>query len=382
MRESSYQQEARSDRIVVRNRGEATVKILETFKAAQKENYSTLDFHNEKHPEAVRRTALEFAKIIMREDPKLVTKGTLMGIVNSAASHDSVLNFAHGEMITRFRGFFETDIKDSYRAAMRDAGVQKGNELLSAERLDQEMDKYVDEKGDPIFDEASRKEMRDAIAATFPEFDFTATIPDRDFEQYFGGMRVQETGLEKYRTGIKVWQPHLRAEGSITALAIATGDLRGEVAHGDYEVFRESGNGEFRELNEGLRSALLGGIETISHDKKMKVAENALKWIKSQITFAMWQKVLFWESINSNQSITDSPKSAAVKQALKDRYDPNFDRNILKAKERYEALEEEYGEGGSEKRTERLARLTDADFRELLDELGFSLNERSDRPQG
>ncbi len=381
MRESIPQQETQPDRVVVKNRGEATVKILETFRKAQKENYSTLDFHNEKHPEAVRKTALEFAKTIMREDPKLVTKDTLVGIVNSAASHDSVLNFAHGEMITRFRGFFETDIKDSYRAAMREAGVQKGNELLSAEWLDREIDKYVDEKGDPIFDEASKREMRDAIAATLPEFDFAAKISDRDFEQYFGEMQAREAGLEKYRTGIKVWQPHLKAESSVTALAIATGDLRGEAAHGDYEVFRDGGNREFRELNEGLRSALRGGIETISRDKKTKVVESALRWIKSQVTFAMWQKVLFWESINNNQSIANSPKSAAIKQALKDRYDPNFDKNILRAKERYEALEKKYGEGGEE-RAERLARLTDTDFQELLDELSFSLNERSGRPQG
>ena len=95
-----------------------------------------------------------------------------------------------------------------------------------------------------------------------------------------------------------------------------------------------------------------------------------LKWIKAQITFAMWQKILFWESINKNQLIASSLKSDEIKKALKSRYDIHFDTNILKAKERYERLVKKYGEG--ERRAENLVQMTDIDFQELLDELGFS----------
>lgn len=364
--------ELHKNNIVVRNRGEATARILQIFKGAQQENYSSLDFHNEKHPETVRRAALEFAKIIMHEDPTLVTKNTLEGIVTSAASHDSVLNVAHGEMITRFRGFFESDIKEGYRTAMQQAGIHKGNEFLSAEYVQREMDKYVDESGGPIFDAIFKKETCDAIAATFPEFDFSATISDKDLERYFGTALLQEAGLGKYRTGIKVWQPHLKLDSSVVTLAIATGDLRGDVASHNFETFRESGNAEFRELNEGLRQAIQEGVATMPLEKKKKNAESMLRWVKAQITFAMWQKVLFWESINNNQIINQSIKSEEIKKALRDRYNTCFNANILKAKERYERLEKKYGEEGAQ-RTERLIHLTDDDFQELLRELGFSL---------
>ncbi|OHB23795.1 MAG: hypothetical protein A3J67_02915 [Parcubacteria group bacterium RIFCSPHIGHO2_02_FULL_48_10b] len=366
----SYLGEKQPDRVIVKNRGEATARILATFRNAQKENYSELDFHNEKHPEMVRRKALEFAKILMREDPTLVTKDTLANIVNSAASHDSVLNVARGEMITRFRGFFDTDTPGNVRALMTQHGVTKGNEWLSAEWLEHEFDRYVGADGNQGFDPKSKTEMIDAIAATFPDFDFAATIPNQDFEQYFSSPQTQEAALEKYRTGIKVSQPHLKAESSITALAVATGDLRGEVLSDNYEDYRQSGNGEFRELNEGLHSAIERGVGTITHDQRIKVAANMLKWVKAQVTFAMWQKILFWESINKNNLIAGSSKAVEIKRALKDHYDSNFDTNILKAKERYERLEKKYGES-SEQRADYFTQMTNAGFQELLDELGF-----------
>src|SRR3989338_3863013 len=365
----SYQPETQSDRIVVKNRGEATAKILEIFRHEQEKNYSTLDFHNEKHPEAVRSAALEFAKIIMRSDPSLVTKDTLADIVNSAASHDSVLNVAHGEMITRFRGYFDADDPPAVRAAMTEHGITKGNERLSAEWLERELDRYVGADGNPVFDASSRAEMMDAIAATFPEFNFMATISDEDLARHFSEY-ADENNLEKYRTGIKVWQPHLGPESSMTALAVATGDLRGEAASNNYEDYFRSGNAEFRELNEGLRLALEHGAEAIPLQKKIKIADSMLRWVKAQVTFAMWQKILFWKSVDANRLITESPKVGEIKNALKERYNTAFDTNILKAKERYERIAESDGDG--DERAQRLANIADADFQELLGELGFS----------
>ena len=364
----SSQHETRPQKIVVKNRGEATVKILEYFKQLQKENYSSLDFHNEKHPEMVRHAALEFAKIITRIDPRLVTKNTLEEIVGSAAAHDSVLNFAHGEMITRFRGFFDTDIEEKYRLAMAEAGINKGNELLSAEELEEELARYVDPSGEPVFHEAAKKETREAIAATFPKFDFAAKITDDDFEKYFGNL-PEPTELKKYQTGIKVYQPHLGPDSSITTLAIATGDLHGKLATEDYEDYRKSGNAEFRELNEGLRAALSEGAVNIPQEIKAKKAIKMLEWVRAQITFAMWQKILFWKSIDENKLIAGSEKSAKIKEALKNRYDHCFDRNILEAQKRYEKLLEKYGEPAET--NERLQNITKVDFEELLRELGF-----------
>ena len=63
-------------------------------------------------------------------------------------------------------------------------------------------------------------------------------------------------------------------------------------------------------------------------------------------------------------------KSAEIKEALRTNYDIHFDNNILKSQERYERLAKQYGEG--EERKERLAHMTDADFSDLLRELGFS----------
>lgn len=361
----------RPETIVVKNRGEATVKILETFKAAQQENYSGLDYHNENHPEFVRKKALEFAKIIMREDPSLVTKDTLAEIVNSAASHDSVLNVARGEMIIRFRGFFEEDIPAVAKPFMQERGITKGNEKLSAEYLEKELDQYVDVAGNPIFDTESRSHMVDAIAATFPEVLFAETIPDEDMAKYFSSGVLEGVDLSRYRTGIKFWQPHLKPESPISVLAVAEADLRGGVADEDPEHFGRDGDAEFRELSLGFREALQAGIDAIPQNKRTKAAENMLKWIKSQASFAMWQKVLFWDAIDKNQEIAQSPKAAEIKKDLADHYNPLFDRSILAAKKRYEEIERTFGKEGEERKAV-LEQIDDGKFRQLLTEMGYS----------
>lgn len=365
-----------TEKIVVKNLGEATVQILGKFRKNQAELYGDLDFHNEKHPEFVRQYALEFAKIIMRIDPELVTKKTLADIVSSAASHDSVLNAAREAMLIRFRGFFAADLegetKEKQRELMSRQGIEKGNELLSWEKLEEELDRYIHEEGNSVFNEKAIQEMRLAIAATFPEFNFTATIPDEAFAKYFSGEFGEE--LRRYKTGIKVWQPHLEPGSPITALAVAEADLRGEASSKNFGDYRRGGNAEFRELSVGLRKTIDGGVENIPQEDRAKISGAILGWIKSQVTFAMWQKVLFWEAIDANKAINSSSKAEEIKKALAERYNREFDKNIVASKKRYEVLEKTFGTvEDAEQRKVNLASISDENFRLLLKAVGYSI---------
>lgn len=358
----------RRDTVVVANRGEATVQVLQKFKERQKENYPTLPFHHgeiegrpevEGHPEEVRHNALGLAKILMRIDPSLVTKETLADIADSTGSHDSVLNATYGERLTRFRGFYNFELKDEKKKQLREvmekAGILKGNERLSAEWLDQELRRYVDEKGEPIFDGPSRDRMRCAIAATFPECDPKARIPDAEYEKYFREGALATEDLEKYRTGIKIWQPYLDADSSMVAFAVAQADLRGAVGSPEPEVFKKSGDAEFRESVLWVGDALKNGTDAIAPEEREKIAAAIRGWLQSQVTFAMWQKVLFWKAVEENKLINGSAKREEIHKALAERYNANFDRNILAAKERAEKADQ-------------------LEFEDLVEEIGYEPN--------
>ena len=339
---SEDMREALSPRVVA-SRAEAIAEILKEFEKAQARNYGDLAFHHEGHLREVRHNAREFAEIIMSIDPSLVTEETLEEIVGSAASHDSVLNSARGQWLTRLRGFYDSDLQGEGKRQLRDvmekAGILKGNERMSAERLDQELKRYVDKGGKRIFDGRSRDRMWLAIAATLPEFDFQATIPDEEYEKHFREGVLEAEDLEAYRTGLKIWQPHLRPDSYMVELAVAQADLRGAVSNPDFEVFKKSGNAEFRESVLWVREALKNGTENVNTEDRERIASAILSWIKSQVSFAMWQKVLFWKAINENELINGSAKRGEIHKALAERYDANFDKNILAAKQRAETVD-------------------------------------------
>lgn len=360
----------------VKNRGEAISRILETFRREQEENYGNLDFHNEHHPEGVRHEGLRFLKIIRGVEENLVSKEDLGTLADAASAHDSVLRVANGEMIRRFRGFFDTDIPPDLKKLMEEQGVTEGNERASANRLLAEMDRYVGPDGKPVFDAATRQTMREAIAATFPDFDFKGTVPEHSPELEGLPDGPLPEGLERYRTGLKAWQPHLKPESSLVTLALAEADLRGEVAANDPERFRQSGNAEFRELSVGIRRRLERGIENLSQAERTEIAGKILDWTKTQVTFGMWQKVLFWEAIGQNRIINESTKREEIKSALAKAYNANFNTSILAAKERYETLEQRYGRfEDAEGRKGALDGMTNDDCAFLLLEIGYKPQE-------
>ena len=320
----------------------------------------------------MRHEGLAFLKIIRGVDGSLVSKEDLGTLVDAASAHDSVLRVANGEMIRRFRGFFDTDIPPDLRALMEEQGVSAGNERASAEQLFTEVDRYVGPDGKPVFDDATRRTMGEAIAATFPEFNFKAALPERlpALDRLPDGPLPD--GLERYATGLKVWQPHLKPESSLVTLALAEADLRGDTAADDPEQFRQSGNAEFRELSVGIRRRLARGIEHLSPQGRVEIAAKILDWVRTQVTFAMWQKVLFWEAIDGNRAINGSTKAEGIQQALARTYNKNFNTNILAAKERYEALEQHYGRfEDAAARQQALDGMTTGEFALLLLEIGY-----------
>lgn len=364
--------EIKPSQVVVRNRGEAVSRILEKFRGEQKKRYGDLPFHNEHHIEFVRKKALEFAKIIMHIDPTLVTKETLGTIAESAAAHDSVLNVAKGEMITRFRGFFYADIKPKLKETMMAQGIMRGNEGLSADWLEDEMARYVTDSGEKVFGEKDLTEVSLAIGATYPEFDFKATIPDEEMEKYFSDNLREAAHVERYRTGLKIWQPHLTSDSPIVALAVASADLRGEVSDSDFESFRQSGNQEFQEISLGIREQLAKNTNPFSYKEQRDVAGKILDWIKTQISFALWQKVLFWKSVEENQHIASSPHREQIIEALQSHYNKNFDNNIMRSVERYENLEKQFGRVDvPEERDQMLQAMSQDQFEGLLYEIGL-----------
>lgn len=347
----------------------------------QGERYHRLDFHNENHPEFAIQAALEFLEVIKGADPNVMNEEDFRDAKVVMAGHDLVQDADDsGEMLVRFGGFEEGDNQKT----LEKYGVRKGNERKSADELLEILESVHNLHGQQVFpvdDPVYRQRIERGVRVTFPEFDFTALIPEETFAASFSHLSAEPdmSDLKRYQKGIKVSHTHLKPESSILELAAANGDLRGEVASENIGDFRRGGSAEFRELHifikrelaKGIRRTPEGKVEGEIFERKNEIAEKVLNWIRSQVTFAMWQKVLFWEGVNSNKIIG---ANTAVKEALAKVYNPRFDQNIIAARNRYEGLEDKYGRFEDvDRRKEIISQTTNEDFLELLKEIGYKL---------
>ena len=346
--------------VVVASLADASRRIQKEFRRRLSEQFGpngteeSLDFHNPRHSEEVVNHARKFLDIIREIDPSLVSDLDLELIQIEGLAHDVVQRStkAPGRMRLRHRGYRAADVPQ----AVRNLGIAVGNELASARELLGELARYRFPDGRSVFpvdDPAFRREIADDIGATFPAFKPNAEI-DGD-------------------RGLKMYHPHLTARSSVRALALVTADTRADIgSNPDPEVFRQHGNAEFRELRHTMKGQLLNGIERLVPRRRIQISRDILGWVREQIAFAKWQKVLFLESLERNRRLNSSPKAAAIKRALRRQY-RSFDSNIRAVRNRCARLEREYGDPGDAKTfARRIREMSTEQLRALFREMGYA----------
>lgn len=367
------------ERFVVGSRTEAARMITQRFEERLKKRFppDKYPFHNVEHSAAVARDSREFLEVVAFEDPSLVSEEDYDYLEMEAWAHDLAQEAFTDPKAPRIRkrGYrqgeppHETDISP----AMRARGARQGNERASAEELLEELGKYYFANGERVFpmdDRFFRETVSDDIGATYPDFDFTARLPDG-------------------RPGLKIYQPYLTRHATLRGLALANADLRGPLKNPDALTFQKSGDAEFRELHQ---HTLGEEIEEIARDRedmkpeqreeiqkrRAEIAEMILSWKKSQPGFAEQQRILFLKTLEDNFLLNAGPRALRIREKLRERYgirdDGNgaFDKNIAAAQEHYKLLESTYGSLRDPKeRARRLASISDDDFRSLAREIGY-----------
>ncbi len=327
-------------RIEVETREEALQMAEKALQKKLEERYREFPFHNPEHSKDVAEGSVRFLEFVEKIAPNLVSKedkelARLIGfghdLVQDADTHNS--EGVPLPMRVRHRGFGAEDTTGR---------KQEGNEYKSAMELLEELRKYENSNG-KVFraesgGELERKIMR-GVAVTYPETDMKLLI---------------SSGFKD----LKIFQQYLGPKSSILDLAIATADLRGPLAADDFEVFRKSGDAEFRELNVATSEEVARGIENISQERRGQIAQSIKNWKNTQISFANWQKTLFEESVNENEMLQKAGES--VIQAIKNAYLPNMDRNIEETK-RIAA------------ESQSLSPDTDENFRKALKAVGYEI---------
>jgi hypothetical protein len=204
-----------------------------------------------------------------------------------------------------------------------------------------------------VDDPAFRREIADDIGATFPAFKPNAEI-DGD-------------------RGPKMYHPHLNDRSSLRALALVTADTRADIgSNPDPDVYRQHGNAEFRELRHAMKEQLLSGIERLEPRRRIQICRDILGWVREQIAFAKWQKLLFFDRLERNRRLNSSPKAAVIKRALRRQY-RFFDSNIRAVRNRYASLEREYGDPRDAKTfATRIREMSAEQLRALLREMGYA----------
>ncbi|MBI2109348.1 MAG: hypothetical protein HYT93_04235 [Parcubacteria group bacterium] len=353
----------------VENRHEAFGKLAETFRKRLIERFGKngtegeMSFHNLAHSEGVARGAVEILKRIQKIDKELkVEPGTVTDQDIEFAyvvglGHDLVqkATLEEGKVRARHRGF-----KTHNKENLEKIGAEIGNEEATAIEIWKEMKKYRDPKGNFLFPENDFKEkVFEAIGATYPHPEFGVMLPEQSLHVH--GKKIPDERLPM-KSGPKFSQPELTEESSLITLAIAQADLRGPCgAVEDPAVFQKTGDAEFYELNtETIVKEARGGVEYISPERRVVIAQEIVTWIRSQVGFAMWQRELFHKALDENLAINTHKKenerllkksphaipktdirAETIKSSLSLMFQ-YFDSNIIAAYERYERIHDEF----------------------------------------
>ena len=408
--------------ITVQNREQAVDLVLRSFDVKLRERFTTegknmsskefqeyLAFHGPEHSQKVEETTLKFLETVRNVDPSLISKEDIDMAKIKARGHDLVQKALVAEdlaMRMRTRGAEESgiDIPANVKAEFTKREVtlpESGNERASADEIIKEIQRFVVRGADgttkPVF-EVDPVSVYNDIALTLPGFNFAAKLPDGSV-----GLEVYQPfltmDLASVPTDESKWQQELEKEGkrevSITGLAIASADLRGEMASNNPEDFRQSGDAEFREIMTTINREV-ENWQSIAPDRRAQIAESIIGWKKSQTSFAKWQRVLFITSVDQNKIINSSEKSNEIKAALfkqfglpeddsvikKEPGQGNFGDNIRYVENEYKRIENEYGLSKEVNQTDgeyKLARAAkiaetvkdDSKFEALLKEIGY-----------
>ena len=327
--------ESEGNKIVVESINEAYLKINEGARKILNERFGSegqdpMEYHVREHSENVAKNARRVLEIVKEIDPGLVSDFDLDFVASESLYHDIVQASLRpkGQPRKRLRGFEGFEDENLGKAA-RASGHTIGNERNSAEELLKELEKYVyHNNGAGVFQTESggfRQEVLMDIAATYPDF-MMADLPD---------------GTK----GLKISQRYLTPDSSLRAFAIASADLRGDVGTGsDYGKFRNSGNAELRETQDQIKEKLTKGIQNLTSEEMSEMAKTVINFKKAQRGFALWQKILWNESLATNKIINGSAKAEEIKSRLKQFIkDENFEANASAAKKESEELEKKYG---------------------------------------
>jgi len=392
--EESQNTQEQGEKIVVNSREDAVSKILDEFRKRLRERFTkegedkdspefkeVLDFHELGHSEGVMEWTTDFLEEVRSIDPSLVTEEDIdLGKVESLG-HDLVQEA-------------KTDTPPMRQRA------RGANEEASAREVIAEMAKYVLPDGKPVFDInfVTRSALRN-IALTVPTLKPNfAKLPDGSMglemnqpdltpglsvveppkglgEEELVGWREQQL-KELYKT------VETNKEASLIGLAIASADLRGELASSDPEDFRKSGDAEFRELNITITEEVKDW-RNITPERRAKIVGAILGWKKVQTGFAKWQRLHFITSVEQNSFINQSDKSEEIKKALFKKFglpeddavfvdinkredDANFWNNIKLSEQRAKELEDKFG-----KLRDENSQVGDEEFKEILESIGY-----------
>ncbi|PIT92059.1 MAG: hypothetical protein COU08_04365 [Candidatus Harrisonbacteria bacterium CG10_big_fil_rev_8_21_14_0_10_42_17] len=331
-----------------------------------------LDFHNFNHSASGAHEVYELLHLIQEQDPGLVSNEDIEIAMLEMLAHDIDQDFDENSatrMRERRRGAYPEDIPHNDSGELK---YEVGNERASAEELADELERYtykvpsvefarqhphlLKNAGKKIF-QISREEIVADIAVTYPEFDFSAELPDNSG-----------------RKGLKIYQPYLTPESSLRAFALAQVDLRSPL-WGRTVAYHS--NAELRELFIGISEDVRErGVDSLTYERRDNIATTVLMWIKNQIGFTVWQRELFLDNLEHNTLINASAHSEGIKQALRDRYLPNIDQSIIDAEQRYRRIKQDYNLAGDDPDSwgSSLTALDqDLDrFKALLQEVGYT----------
>jgi hypothetical protein len=361
-------------------------KVQQVFATQERlvhERFAQEEFHNPYHTRGVKGNVLDIYAAIQEVLGQSLQGETLrlfeedrLAAAFAAEGHDSKIEYGldadpnspfYGMRIRR-RGVNPDEIPVSLRSSL---GDEVGNEQDS--KLESIAIARAADPAGEVFTESVLQKGGKGIEATFPALDFSFPIPQEETEITIGenvlDLKPYLTEKDGKFTAVAITQPHLDIEnGSGVEIAVAIADLSypGKVTPED---FVEAGNGEFRETRELWTYHIRNGVDSISNQEKFEIANKpmvgALVWIKSQIDFALTQKLRFADIINRAGAFTGSEKEA-IKALYK-----NFDAAIEKAVQRHEEAKVRFAELKNPDfySTEEGKKL----FVELLREMGYGL---------
>lgn len=277
------------EKAVMQGAEEAQMKIKQRFEnPLDEKNY--LPFHDRAHTESVMSRTERILDAIQKVGPDLVSDKDVQNGILAAAFHDTVNSSE------------ENIVRDGDRTKIMRKRFTGNNEQKSADEAVEFMGQAATESKAYIFSKNDVAIVREAIAATVPDFN-----PEKK----------------------TVVQPNLKEESSIVARALALADL-GTAGMDGPKKFLKEGDDLFREENLDIAKALLKP-EQIDEAQKDYFRQRMLGWTKFQPAFARGRKELL------DDELRGFPEKA--KDAIKKLFD-KFDLSIQAAGERAKRREE------------------------------------------